>query len=445
MSSRRYRHRLYVALLGMSLTVTACSSLPWKKNTVKKTDETITICVWDEKLKQSYEASLAEFSKKNPDIATRVNYIPWTTYFDQLYYDIKKEQADDIFMLNADQLRNFVDQKNIIEIGSEFSEISPAWLPAAIEQYTISGKLYGIPQTTDGGSVLFYNEDLLTKATLNPADISALAWRPDGTGDTLRNIARRLTIDATGKPATDPEFNASKTKYWGYSAAQDLPGVYGNFLASNGVSIQDEHGSFTFATPEGSQTFSYLADMINKDHSSPPADITNRSGDVMRDQFIQGNIALYQTGIWNLPTIADKTKFPWGIAPIPAGPKGNISISNSTVLAGNSKTEHSANTIKVMQWLGSTASAQHLGKNGYLTAFKGSNESFVDYWKTKNIDTSLIIKSSETSSGRFPSGEKFPLARIEWKASFNDIFLGKSTDILASLKKAQDDANRVIK
>ncbi len=40
-------------------------------------------------------------------------------------------------------------------------------------------------------------------------------------------------------------------------------------------------------------------DLINKEHVAPSAADTNDNGDFSRDQFLQGKIALFQSGAYN--------------------------------------------------------------------------------------------------------------------------------------------------
>jgi len=47
------------------------------------------------------------------------------------------------------------------------------------------------------------------------------------------------------------------------------------YLGSNGASLQDADGRFTFASPEGEAAIGYLVDLVNKDHVAPSAADTN--------------------------------------------------------------------------------------------------------------------------------------------------------------------------
>lgn len=390
---------------------------------------TVTVRVWDEQVAKAYEQSFAEFSKKNPNIQVKVTTVPYSSYFDKLRTDMSGGQADDIFMINGSYIEPYIKNNNIFEIGSEFASQKSDWVRAAVEQYTYDGKLMGVPQLTDGGIALYYNKKLLDAAGVKVEDLQNLTWSPDGAGDTLTEMAKKLTRDGN----------------WGYSAAQDLQGIYYNFIGSNGGAFQDKDNNFTFATPESTKAFEYIVKLINTDKVAPPASNTNADGDFCRDQFLQGKIALFQSGVYNLKNVSDGAKFEWGIAPLPKGPKGAVSVVNSVVVAGNAATKHKDATVKVLQWLGSADGAKFIGSTGAaLPAVTSAQPAFKDYWASKNVDPTQFAKAGEGQTTRPPAGPNYSAAFKAWKPTFDEVFLGR-TPVADGLKKAQDDANKAMK
>ncbi len=51
-------------------------------------------------------------------------------------------------------------------------------------------------------------------------------------------------------------------------------------------------------------------------------------------------MALFQSGTYNLATIAEQSRFRWGVVPMPVGPVGRVSVTNGIAAAGNSATRH---------------------------------------------------------------------------------------------------------
>lgn len=404
---------------------------------------TVTVRLWDEQVQKAYDASFAEFTKQNPNITVKTVLVPWANYWDKLRTDVGGDSADDIFMMTGAFLQPYVTAGSLLEIGADFDKERADWVQAAIDLYTRDGKLWGVPQLTDGGIAVYYNKKLLADAGITPEQLTGLTWAPGGgSADTLLPILKKLTIDNAGKRGDESGFNGAKPRQWGYSAAQDLQGIYYNFIGSNGGQFQNSAGDFVFASPESAEAFQYIVDLINKYKVSPAASNTNDNADFTRDQFLQGKIALFQSGIYNLKNVSDGAKFEWGIAPLPAGPKGAVSVVNSVSVVGNAKTKNVDATTKVLQWLGSAEGAKFVGSSGAaLPAVKGAQAAFNDYWKSQNVDPSQFAKQGDLPSIPAPAGDNFGAASSAWKKTFDEIFLGK-TPVADGLKKAEAAANK---
>ncbi|MFT4295405.1 MAG: sugar ABC transporter substrate-binding protein [Micropruina sp.] len=404
---------------------------------------TVTVRLWDEQVKKAYDASFAEFTKQNPSITVKTVLVPWANYWDKLRTDVGGDNADDIFMMNSSYLQPYVTSGALMEIGSDFDAQKSDWVPAAVEQYTRNGKLWGVPQLTDGGIAVYYNKKLLDAAGVTPEQLSGLTWAPGGgSADTLLPILKKLTVDAAGKRGDESGFNGSMPKQWGYSAAQDLQGIYYNFVGSNGGQFQNSDGKFVFSSPESTAAFQYIVDLINKYKVSPAASNTNDNGDFTKDQFLQGKIALFQSGVYNLKNVSDGAKFDWGIAPLPAGPKGAVSVVNSVIVSGNAKSKNPDATKKVLQWMGSADGAKFIGSTGAaMPAVISAQPAFNEFWKSKNVDPSQFAAQGKLASIPAPSGENYGAAFNAWKPTFDEIFLGR-TPVADGLKKAEAAANK---
>lgn len=133
-----------------------------------------------------------------------------------------------------------------------------------------------MPQLSDAGIALYYNKNLLDAAQVDPAELAELRWDPDPEVDTLRPMLHRLTAPG----------------HWGYNAANDLQGIYLNYLGSAGAVFQADD-KFAFAKPRAEMAFTYLVDLINVDRVAPSAADTNDNNDFSRNQFLQGRMALF--------------------------------------------------------------------------------------------------------------------------------------------------------
>ena len=188
-----------------------------------------------------------------------------------------------------------------------------------VDQFTRDGVLWGVPQLTDAGIAVYFNADLLEPAGVDPRQLLAMRWSP-GDVDTLRPLLARLTVDADGHRAGTPGFNPERIRQWGYNAANDLQGIYLNYIGSAGGTFPDGD-RFAFDNPGAVAGVRLPRRLINDDHVAPPASDTNDNGDFSRNQFLPGRMALFQSGTYNLAAIAEQSRFRWGW-PMPVGPDG---------------------------------------------------------------------------------------------------------------------------
>ncbi|XCB29072.1 extracellular solute-binding protein [Arcanobacterium hippocoleae] len=160
-----------------------------------------------------------------------------------------------------------------------------------------------------------------------------------------------------------------------------MQAIYLDFWAQNGAVYQQNDGTFDFGSDKGAEAAKYLIDLIHKHHIAPPAAETNINPDISRDLFIRGEMAMFQSGPYNLKHIAANAKFDWGIAPMVSGPEGRVSVVHGVAAVGNAQTKHKEAAAKLLTWLGSKAGQLPLAADG--VSFPGvveAQEAFVNYW-----------------------------------------------------------------
>ena len=287
---------LIAALLAVTAVLLDISARPPGGETV------VTVRLWDEQVAAAYRQSFAAFTRAHPDIEVHTHVVSYSTYFNTLRTDVAGGSADDIFWISNAYLAGYADSGRLMDIGKTLGAgAASAWESSVVEQFTRSGTLWAVPQLTDAGIALYYNADLLAAAGVDPAQLATLRWGPEG-GDTLRPLLARLTVDADGRTAASPGFDAERIRQWAYNAANDAQGIYLNYIGSAGGVFQDGD-RFAFDNPGAIGAFTYLVRLINGDHVAPPASDTNDNGDFSRNQFLAGRMALFQSGTYNLAAV----------------------------------------------------------------------------------------------------------------------------------------------
>jgi multiple sugar transport system substrate-binding protein len=363
--------------------------------------------VWDESLVPAYRASLAEFERANPDVEVRLTVVPWSSYQQKLRLDVAGGTADDLFWTNS--YEDYADTGRLIDIGAALGpEATAVWDPSAIAQYSRDGKLWAVPQFVDAGTAVYYNRELLAAAHVDPAELNALRWSPGG-DDTLRPVLRRL---ATVAP-------------WAYNAGHDFQSIELPYLGSAGARLQDDNDHFVFDSPQGVAAFDYLVRLIADRLTPSPAD-TNTNPDFAKNAFLQGKLALLQSGTFNLAQVAERARFGWGVALLPEGPAGRVSTNNAIGVAGNAATRHPDAVRRVLAWLGSGAGNRYLADGGaVIPAVVSEQRHYRDYWAAKGVDVSPffdVLRGPRISSG---GGPGFPAALRAVEPILAEMYLGR--------------------
>lgn len=420
---------LVAALLAATAMLLDVSARPHGGKTV------VTVRIWDEQAASVYRESFAAFTRTHPNIEVRVNVVAYSTYFDTLRTDVAGGSADDIFWLSNAYLAGYADSGRLMKVD----RVTSTWEPAVVDQFTRGGALWAVPQLTDAGIAVYYNADLLAAAGVDPARLNTMRWSPNG-GDTLRPLLARLTIDADGHTAATPGFEARRVRQWGYNAANDPQGIYLNYIGSAGGVFQ--HGDrFAFDNPSAIEAFRYLVDLINDDHVAPPASDTNNNGDFSRNQFLAGHMALFQSGTYNLAAIAEQAHFRWGVAMLPSGPVGRVSVTNGIAAAGNSASLHPDAVHQVLTWMGSEQGNVYLGRHGTaIPAVRSAQRHYLRYWATKGVDVQPFFTVLDGPRIGAPGGVGFAAGYQALKPYFDEMFLGRG-DVAATLHQAQEAAN----
>ena len=430
----RYSTVLLAGLLTIALVLAGLAALLGRE-TDPSGRTVVAVRLWDDQVAAAYRESFATFTREHPEIEVRINVVSYASYFDTLRTDVAGGGADDIFWINNSHFAEYADNARLMEIAP-----SADWEPSVVGQFTRNGALWGVPQLTDAGIALYYNADLLAAAGVDPNTLGEARWDPDPAKDTLRPLLARLTVDAAGKTADTAGFDPRKVRQWGYNAANDLQGINLNYIGSAGGGFADGD-RFAFDNPAAATGLGYVVDLINTAHVAPPASDTNDNGDFSRNQFLAGRMAVFQSGTYNLAQIAEQARFGWGVAMLPAGPAGRVSVTNGIVAAGNAATAHPEATRAVLDWLGSTAGNEYLGRRGAaIPAVRLAQQVYFDFWSARNVDVTPFFRVLDGPRIPAPGGAGLAAGYQAIKPYFDEMLLGRRP-VAETLAAAQRAAN----
>ena len=422
----KFSTTVFIALLAVTALLIA-AAVVIGRDTEPRGRTVVTVRLWDQQVAAAYRRSFDEFTRRHPAIEVRVNVVAYASYFDALRADVAGGSADDIFWISNAYFAPYADSRRLVDITNTMGPQAAArWEPSVVEQFTRRGTLWGVPQLTDAGIALYYNADLLSAAGVDPATLNTLRWSPDDAVDTLRPLLARVAGD--------------RTRQWAYNAANDLQGIYLNYVGSAGGVFADGD-RFAFDNPQAAEAFRYLVRLINVDRVSPPASDTNDNGDFSRNMFLQGRMALFQSGTYNLAQVESNAGFRWGVALLPAGPVGRVSVTNGIAAAGNSASPHPEAVREVLEWMGSADGNAYLGASGAaVPAVLAAQRTYLDYWAGKRVDVAPFFDVLRGPRIPAPGGAGFAAGFDALKPYFDEMFLGR-LDVGQALARAQAAAN----
>lgn len=261
-----------------------------------------------------------------------------------------------------------------------------------LPMFKYQGRYYSIAKDWDT-IALVYNKNMLKKANL-PAPAN-LSWNPTNGGSLLK-YAQDLTLSSNGKHAGEPGFDPGHIVQYGLSAQLDGGGSqegYGNFLAQDGVPYV-VNGKAEFNTPQGNVVFTFLKNLIYKWHVAPPAtESTLPTFTQTTTLFLPQKVAMYYTGDFNLYELKT-AKFPWGVAPMPAGPHGTATVTNSLGVMVNAHTSHPQQAALLWQWLINRKTESIMSQDGYIWGSMPSVDPlYVNYWRKAGVDVTPYLKA----------------------------------------------------
>ncbi|MEJ6541615.1 sugar ABC transporter substrate-binding protein [Brachybacterium paraconglomeratum] len=399
---------------------------------------TLTFRLWDENAVAAYEESFAAFTEQS-GWNVKIDVVPWADYWTRLPLDVASGDAADVYWMNSANYVLYKDSGDLLDINEVVPDGASQWEKAVVDLYSRDGGLWGVPQIWDSIAV-FYNKAQVEEAGVDP---SALAFDPTADTDSLRDAARKLTVDGEGRHPGEDGFDVDSRAQFGFNSQADRQAIIGPMLASNGAQWQDED-EYTFASPEGIEAFQYMADLINVENIAPSAADTNENGDFTRDLFTQGKLALFQSGPYNLLPVSDGVadSFEWALAAPVAGPDGAKSLVHGVVAVGNAKAddEQQAGIAELLTWLGSKDGQLPLAEQG--VSFPGhvdAQDAYIEFWKGKGVDVSVFVEAAKNPA-EADTGARANAGLTAAMPIFQEVFIGRLS-AADGIPQAQEEGN----
>jgi multiple sugar transport system substrate-binding protein len=268
------------------------------------------------------------FEAKHPDIKVDVQLSDWDSYWEKLRVLMAGGTPPDVFAMSPPLYPDWQSRGVLLNI-QPYLDADPAALdgiyPVTLEAYKTTEGYFGLPRDFQT-IVLYYNKGMF--------DAAGLAYpTADWTWDDLRVAAKTLTLDKDADGRVDQ---------WGFTADNYGPEAFiAPVIRSYGGQLVDiAAGKTLLDTVEAVAGLQFVYDIFTVDKSMPNAQQVEAYG---WDPFLAGVTAMTLSGHWSVPDYS-VAPFQWDIVPIPQGPKGRVTTTNSAgfVIANETKSPDAA-------------------------------------------------------------------------------------------------------
>lgn len=296
-----------------------------------------------------YTGFMKDYEERNPGTKIQVSFEGWDDYFVKLPTILAGGSIPDAMHLHGSIAQDYGLRgatKNLFDYMKRDGVSKDLFFEPLIQQmadYKTGTKLWALPK--DSAAYAFYfNKDMFDKA--------GVAYpKPDWTFQDMREIARKLTIDKSGKSSGQPGFDPNSIAQWGLQWTDPLPSGDGWQMTAWGVAGPWYNENYTkayFDNPDHVQFLQTIADMRNKDRSIPTAGDAMGQGDPWRNGLTAMVIAHHaHVFFYN----AEKKTFKFDVIASPGGKNGQfqgVACSGFTVPAKAPNPDEGWNFVKFL-------------------------------------------------------------------------------------------------
>jgi ABC-type glycerol-3-phosphate transport system substrate-binding protein len=370
---------------------------------------------------------LAPFTKLT-GIKVVHSVIPWNTegatyatnYAGPNPYDVSYQTSTDLTGLGTKGVLEVLNTAKWLNAPS-FASTKAKFIPATIQKSTYQGKLYGLPCII-GGTVVYYNKDLLAKAGItripeNTAQLAAAATA----------VVQKVGNGTWGynTPMTDKDFN------WYFQ--------YHN-IHNRGTDIISPDGKkVTFTSSGNVAALQTAVDLLLKYKAQPPVGQYDREAGV--SLFEAGRIAFLDDEPLRLPVFrGQKLPFKWDfVAPMgaPGGKRSIFSTTGHWVMAAKSSNQGAA--WELVKFLSSPAFASPFGAHYGWAPVRSDVDTSKGDPQVKRINSYVL-----SSWNGLPTGPKMAQLTDVYGQAIEAAATG-SKSVMAALQKAQTDGTNILK
>lgn len=310
---------------------TAAAGAAGVTTAASNTGQKITLTFWNGFTgpdRPAVEAVTRKFSDANPNITVNMDISPWDSLMQKLLSTMSTGQGPDVVAIHFQYLPQYAKSGYIMDLSSSMkagTDLDPAnWPPALVDLLKYDGKFYAAP-INYATLMLYYNKDMFKAAGLDPE-------KPPTTWAEWMDTAKKLS----------KQDNGNNTYGLAIGEKETIPN-WPLFLWGNGGDVI-KNGKSDLTDPKTVEALKIWSDLVKTNKISPPG-LTGAEADKL---FESKKAAMEVSGPW-LTEGFTKAGLNYGVAPLPAGPAGPVTLADTVVLLVNKSSKNADAAIKFIQ------------------------------------------------------------------------------------------------
>jgi len=348
-------NKVISTVLGMAMLVslTACggqadvpTTEPAANNTEVKQEATndevvhISYSYWGTPDEAASVQEVANrYHEENPGVIVDIVCIPNEEYVTKLNAMAAANELPDCGIMSEAGVLDFGSKGYLADISDMYAGADAAPLDC------ITFKADGKPVAYSAANeilVLYYNKDLFDAAGVPyPSATEAMTW------EEFVDTAKKLTLDASGKNASEAGFDPENIVQYGCTVDNWTWQLEVWALSNGGRWFSEDGKTCTINSPEVAESIQKVADLMNVDHVMPyRAGLTD---DGVQSTICAGNIAMSTGGAWNIGTCLNGVDFNYGVARLPMM-KESVTICTGGPQVVFSQTKHPQEAMDFIKW-----------------------------------------------------------------------------------------------
>jgi multiple sugar transport system substrate-binding protein len=280
----------------------------------------------------TYEALIQRFNDAHPNIRVEIDIQPWDTITQKLPAALATGTGPDIATpdFNVATIRQYAEAGTILPLdealGTGAGKVELAALPPSlVEAFRYEDQAFAVPANF-ATLQLYHNRDLFAEAGLTA---------PPATMDEFRDFAVRLT-----------KKDGSDVVQYGLALADHQTiAMWPILIWAEGGDLLDPQGCSALADPRTVAAVQSWADLIVQEGISP----VGETGQGADNLFAAGKAAMEMNGPWAAGQYRE-AGVNFGVAPIPVGPAGPVTVASTVPMVLSKNTEHKEAAYEFFAW-----------------------------------------------------------------------------------------------